>query len=78
MSSRRNWLQRHRGAGIAEIILGRVTDADVRSAADAMVASGMRDAGYVYINIDDTWEENGTRAAVSGLRRSKRTTKSQA
>jgi alpha-galactosidase len=34
----------------------RVTDADVRAAADAMVASGMRDAGYVYVNIDDTWE----------------------
>ena len=35
---------------------GKVTDADVRAAADAVVASGMRDAGYVYINVDDTWE----------------------
>jgi alpha-galactosidase len=35
---------------------GKVTDADVRAAADAIVASGMRDAGYVYVNIDDTWE----------------------
>ena len=35
---------------------GRVTDADVRAAADALVASGMRDAGYIYVNIDDTWE----------------------
>lgn len=34
----------------------KVTDADVRSAADALVASGMRDAGYVYVNVDDTWE----------------------
>ena len=33
-----------------------VNDADVRAAADAMVASGMRDAGYIYVNIDDTWE----------------------
>ena len=33
-----------------------VDDKAVRSAADAMVASGMKDAGYVYINIDDTWE----------------------
>ena len=33
-----------------------VTDADVRAAADAMVSSGMRDAGYIYVNIDDTWE----------------------
>jgi len=35
---------------------GKVTDADVRSAADAIVASGMRDAGYIYVNVDDTWE----------------------
>ncbi|HEY1808023.1 MAG TPA: glycoside hydrolase family 27 protein [Acidobacteriaceae bacterium] len=35
---------------------GRVTAADVRAAADAMVANGMRDAGYIYVNIDDTWE----------------------
>lgn len=28
----------------------------VRAQADAMVATGMKDAGYVYINIDDTWE----------------------
>src|SRR6185312_4503825 len=35
---------------------GRVDDAAVRGMADAMVSSGMRDAGYVYINIDDTWE----------------------
>lgn len=35
---------------------GNVTDADVRAAADAIVASGMRDAGYIYVNIDDTWE----------------------
>ncbi|SPE28901.1 Alpha-galactosidase A [Candidatus Sulfotelmatomonas gaucii] len=33
-----------------------VTDKDVRSAADALVSTGMRDAGYVYVNIDDTWE----------------------
>ncbi|WP_348268270.1 glycoside hydrolase family 27 protein [Edaphobacter paludis] len=33
-----------------------VTDADVRSAADALVSTGMRDAGYVYVNVDDTWQ----------------------
>ena len=37
---------------------GSINDADVRAMADAMVASGMRDAGYIYINIDDTWELN--------------------
>jgi Alpha galactosidase A len=35
---------------------GKVNDADVRAAADALVSSGMRDAGYIYVNIDDTWE----------------------
>jgi alpha-galactosidase len=34
----------------------KVEDATIRAQADAMVASGMRDAGYLYINIDDTWE----------------------
>ncbi len=35
---------------------GKVDDVTIRSIADAMVASGMRDVGYTYINIDDTWE----------------------
>lgn len=34
----------------------KVTAADVRAAADAMVSSGMKAAGYTYINIDDSWE----------------------
>ncbi len=34
----------------------RVDDATVRSIADAMATNGMKDAGYQYINIDDTWE----------------------
>src|ERR1700679_524220 len=38
------------------LFAGKVTDKDVRAAADAMVSSGMKDAGYVYINIDDTWQ----------------------
>ena len=33
-----------------------VTASDVRAAADALVRTGMRDAGYVYVNVDDTWE----------------------
>jgi alpha-galactosidase len=35
---------------------GRVTEEDIRHAADELVSTGMRDAGYVYVNIDDTWE----------------------
>ncbi len=34
----------------------KIDDISVRGMADAMVSSGMRDAGYTYINIDDTWE----------------------
>ena len=34
----------------------KVTDADVRSAADQLVSTGMREAGYVYVNLDDTWQ----------------------
>lgn len=33
----------------------RVTDAIVRRAADAMIASGMADFGYEFISIDDCW-----------------------
>ena len=35
---------------------GRIDDKAVREIADAMASSGMRDAGYIYVNIDDTWE----------------------
>jgi alpha-galactosidase len=38
------------------LFAGRVNDADVRAAADAMISSGMKDAGYIYVNIDDTWQ----------------------
>ena len=34
----------------------KVTDKDIRGAADSLVATGMKDAGYIYVNIDDTWE----------------------
>jgi alpha-galactosidase len=33
----------------------RITDALVRQAADAIVASGMADVGYQYVSIDDCW-----------------------
>ena len=43
----------------------KVDDAGVRAAADAMVSSGMKAAGYTYVNIDDTWE--GTRDAEGNI-----------
>jgi len=42
-----------------------VTEQDVKNAADTLVSSGMRDAGYIYVNIDDTWE--GKRDATGML-----------
>ena len=33
----------------------RISDALMGQAADAMIASGMADAGYQYVNIDDCW-----------------------
>jgi len=34
----------------------KVTDKDIRNSADQIVSTGMKDAGYIYVNIDDTWE----------------------
>jgi alpha-galactosidase len=48
------------------LFAGRVNEQLVKEIADAMVSSGMRDAGYIYVNIDDTWE--GTRDAEGNLR----------
>lgn len=43
----------------------RVTDADVRAAADELVSTGMKDAGYTYVVIDDSWQ--GSRDAQGTL-----------
>ena len=34
----------------------RIDEQLIRETADAMVSSGMKDAGYKYVNIDDCWE----------------------
>jgi len=44
----------------------RVNDQVVREEAAAMARNGMKDAGYVYVNIDDTWQ--GTRDAQGNIR----------
>lgn len=48
-----------------------VTDAAMRDAANAMVASGMADFGYAYVNIDDCWaiQANSTDPELSGAPR---------
>ena len=35
---------------------GRVSDEIIRATADTMVATGLIDHGWTYVNIDDTWE----------------------
>ena len=49
---------------------GRVDDVTVRSVADAMASNGMKEAGYRYINIDDTWE--GGRDAQGNIQTNKK------
>ncbi|HEX8868117.1 MAG TPA: ricin-type beta-trefoil lectin domain protein [Lentzea sp.] len=44
-----------------------ITEAQVRQAADAMVSSGMRDAGYRYVVVDDCWFDP-QRDSAGGLR----------
>ncbi len=36
----------------------KIDDAAVRANADALVSTGMKAAGYVYVNIDDCWQGN--------------------
>ena len=43
-----------------------IDDRTIRAMADAMVSSGLRDAGYRYVNIDDGWQ--GTRGPDGELR----------
>ena len=49
---------------------GKVNDAGVRAAADAMASNGMKDAGYLYVNIDDTWQ--GERDAQGNIHPNKK------
>ncbi|MFC3579599.1 glycoside hydrolase family 27 protein [Sphingomonas hylomeconis] len=43
-----------------------IDDKTIRAMADALVSTGLRDAGYTYVNIDDGWQ--GTRGADGVLR----------
>jgi alpha-galactosidase len=44
----------------------RITDEKVREAADTLVASGMADVGYAYVNIDDCWADTARNPAGKG------------
>ncbi|MDS0261276.1 glycoside hydrolase family 27 protein [Haloarcula sp. S1CR25-12] len=45
-----------------------VTEADIRAAADAVVSTGLRDAGYEYVVVDDCWmaDETADETAAEG------------
>ena len=56
----------------------RITDAMMREAADIMIASGMADVGYQYVNIDDCWmnadaDANGNPTRCASARSATRT-----
>jgi alpha-galactosidase len=50
------------------IFHGNINETQIKQIADAMVSSGMRDAGYVYLNLDDNWMANPARDANGNLR----------
>jgi alpha-galactosidase len=43
-----------------------IDDKTIRAMADALVSTGLRDAGYIYVNIDDGWQ--GTRGPDGAIR----------
>jgi alpha-galactosidase len=47
-----------------------VSEGLLREMADAMVSTGMRDAGYVYLNVDDCW--HGARDAAGNIQPDKK------
>ena len=47
---------------------GNINESQIKQIADAMVTSGMKDAGYVYLNLDDNWMANPARDANGNLR----------
>ncbi len=44
-----------------------INEQQIRDVADAMVSTGLRDAGYVYLNLDDKWMDDDGRDAQGNL-----------
>jgi alpha-galactosidase len=42
---------------------GSIDETKIKGIADALVSSGMKDAGYIYLNLDDNWMKNPARDA---------------
>ncbi len=47
---------------------GNINETQIKQIADALVSTGMRDAGYIYLNLDDNWMANPARDANGNLR----------
>ncbi len=47
---------------------GNINEKQIKEIADAMVSTGMKDAGYVYLNLDDNWMANPARDSNGYLR----------
>ena len=45
------------------VFQGNINDTQIRQIADAIISSGMKDAGYIYINLDDNWMQAGRDSA---------------
>ncbi len=50
------------------IFHGDINETKIKQIADTMVSSGMKDAGYVYLNLDDNWMANPARDSNGNLR----------
>jgi|HubBroStandDraft_6_1064221.scaffolds.fasta_scaffold32420_4 alpha-galactosidase len=46
---------------------GGISETLIDSVADAFVSAGLKDAGYTYVNIDDTWSNKAGRASDGSL-----------
>jgi len=46
---------------------GNINETQIKEIIDAMVSSGMRDAGYTFVNLDDNWFPNPARDASGNL-----------
>ncbi|MDP4179552.1 MAG: carbohydrate-binding protein [Bacillota bacterium] len=50
------------------IFAGNIDETKIKQIADTMVSSGMKDAGFVYLNLDDNWMANPARDSSGNLR----------
>ncbi|HEX3030072.1 MAG TPA: carbohydrate-binding protein [Clostridia bacterium] len=50
------------------IFQGNINETQIKQIADTMVSTGMKDAGYIYLNLDDNWMANPARDSSGNLR----------